>query len=189
VGAERVESGAIDPAWRTLERSTASRFRPAARVVTDDSLSKLLGRQVARGASAPPSADPMAAYEEPGEWKRTEVEAAFDATGTLVGARVVEPSGCAELDDQALAAVRQTLEASPMSHAGKTVVRLALEAGVAVQPPTFGPATLQHPTGGGATVNFKLKFDESHGTVEPKLWFKQQVKTKVTLLFVAAAAD
>jgi TonB family protein len=128
-------------------------------------------------------------FEEPGEWRRTEIEVLVDADGTLLDIRAVSPSGRAQLDTLALEAVRQAVSTRPpRAGARRTRARFLVEAGVSITLPQT--MSMVDPGGGqqtGAVLKlFSLSFDESTGKVSSfDHPFKKHVRTRVSLSYVA----
>lgn len=196
-GANRARSGAIAPVWRDVERALQTQFQPAAADVTSRSTAQLLLAQYRAGLGRDPRQPAnlgISAYNQPAEWQRSEVEVVVGDAGQLVDARILVPSGRAQLDQLALAAARAAVAAhppranTPSAPAAKSQrVRFAVESGVSVMPIDAAPLAMPGTTQpNGAVVNFtKMHFDESRATVsKPDYIGHATVHTRVTLLGV-----
>ncbi len=196
-GVDRARSGALAPAWRDVERALQAQFQPAAADVTSRSTAQLLLAQYRAGLGRDPRQPAnlgVSAYDQPAEWQRSEVEVVVGDAGQLVDARILVPSGRAQLDQLALAAARAAVAAhpprvtTPSAPAAKSQrVRFAVESSVSVMPIDAAPLAMPGTTQpNGAVVNFtKMHFDESRATVsKPDYIGHATVHTRVTLLGV-----
>jgi TonB family protein len=193
VARERAESGNVPPVWRDCERDAALRFNPKTDDVSPRTVATLLLEQYRSGLAHDPRAALRAGvspYEQPAEWQRIEIEVAVDATGKIIRARVVLPSGRARLDAAALAAVRAAVEDHPPSSANRRVtVRFLVEAGVAVIPPEVDGMSLPGTTRpNGAVLKLgQIQFDETTGRVsKPDYLLKKVLHTRIKLLGIAS---
>jgi TonB family protein len=199
----------LPPVWRDVERDVGAAFKPAPETVSDRPAAALLINQLrgyfgAARAHEQGHDDPALALsrerqaellrrfeEEPSEWTNTEIEVRVDANGEIQATRVVQSSGRADLDREAVQAVRaaaarrsrQLAETAEATGHQQTLVRFSVEAGVVVPPPTLRPAQAD-PRGQGITVGMGFRFEETTGHVTPHLPLVRRVVTRVRLLDV-----
>jgi TonB family protein len=125
------------------------------------------------------------AADQPARWYETDIEAAVDAAGALLAARVAASSGRGGLDEAALAAVRAAIVAQPVRDPrGPTVARFRVAAARAVRLPRTNPV-LRRGRLVGLSPQVPIAFDEVRGEAHPITPFAEEVRTRVTLLSVA----
>jgi TonB family protein len=171
-----------------VERILGTQFQPKLDDVTTKTAAQLLLAQYRAGVRrdvAQAAAEGRSVYEEPAEWRRTEVAVDVDATGKLIDARVVTPSGSSHLDALALDAVRATIAAAPPRTGKRSGVRFAIESAVSVMPPEVSAIGVAGPArqNGAALKLGKLRFDETTGRVShPDFILKKTLQTRVKLI-------
>lgn len=188
-GEERARSGRVPPRWRDAERQIGLAFSPPAAMVTDDNRgeswlkqmvsAKPQGGTTARGVDPSTEVGAAQAYAQSlagqaasgnaASWVRTEIEVVIDDQGRVVSSRVLRHSGRRKFDQAALDAVLKAVDGhGVLDEKGAVVTKWAVEAAVAVAPPT----------------SLGFSFDESSGKLGGSYPMKREVKTKVALLSV-----
>jgi TonB family protein len=203
-------SGRVAPVWRDVERQIDAAFRPTVDQITRDNVAQsavkqLLGAKLEsgpvergrdashelqsdhRGFAASRAEQVEAArraYETPRNWTRVEIESEIGEDGSLLGLRIVLPSGMRELDQAALEAVKKAVSRRPPRD-GHAVARWAVEAAVVSKLPAGGAITDEvsgRTVGGGVGINFT--FDESTGKFGVDIPFKRSVHTRISLIAI-----
>ncbi len=126
----------------------------------------------------------QARFDAPGVWRRVDVELVVDAEGRMQVVEVAVSSGRRQLDDLAVAAVRNAAQRRPLRDTGRPRprrVRFALFAGVGVNLPKVtipvDPVTAQ--PGKGALLAMRGRLDSN---VPADLPLTRRVQTNVQLL-------
>jgi TonB family protein len=200
----------IDPAWRAVEHGVYERFQPRASQVTDETPQAILAKELARKRQAPPtppdrtsddsratSNEPrllyaqretqvdlaQAAYEEPATWERVEVEVNVDAKGNVGKVRVLSGSPRANLNEQAVDAVRRAASsASGLGAHGAVVAHFEVEAGVSVAMPARAQNYEVKPRPKGVMVPIVRGRFGSGTKTEVSGPLQPRVRTRVTLI-------
>ena len=203
-----------DPLWKTLEREIFEGFRPDAKAIGVQAY-RAVGSQIVRGLGQEPRVgvarrgldgpvvphDPEAMARDraeqvaasqarfdapaPTSWRHVEVDLVVDGDGRVREVQVATSSGRIQLDEVAVAAVRNAAQRRPLREQGKPGqtrrVRFALDAAVGVNLPkvTMPVEPVSGRVGKGAIMTVGGRLD---GTAATELPLARRVFTKVELV-------
>lgn len=196
--------------WGAIWRAASTRFRPTREQITDETKPKMLMRQLT--SPSPPvqdapgrklSTDPhveqqdavdavQRGYERPATTRTVELAVHTSATGQVLAIDVILPSGSAQLDGEAMQALRDAFAAYPPQEERRPMLsRWRVRAGYAVTlpkalaPMTDRAANARTPSRGiPLLVPFWQTFDAngSPGSSQTNHAFAGKIETQVELL-------